>query len=168
MRGAFGYSGTCLPSIRAYLYYWYQCGWSAGTLNTGVHRLAASDLSELDVTADVSDFNRDPLDAPILLDEGRGFVFSKNKIFDATNLTRLVYSLPSSFDTFDGAGENTYALDAERGFIATKNYVYELERYEIVAPTLVTGADQLFFDAGGGLWFLSVSRGTLVRQRISR
>jgi hypothetical protein len=48
--------------------------------------------------------------------------------------------------------------------MATKNFVYELERYEIVVPTLMPDADQLFFDTSGGLWFLSVSRGVLVRQ----
>jgi streptogramin lyase len=89
-------------------------------------------------------------------------------IFDATNLTRVVYSLPSAVDTFDGAGENAFALDTERGLMATKNYVYELERYEIVVPTLETNADQLFFDASGGLWFLSVAEGELVRQLIER
>jgi hypothetical protein len=65
----------------------------------------------------------------------------RDKIFDATNLTRVVYSLPSTVDTFDGAGENAFALDTERGLMATKNYVYELERYEIVVPTLETNAD---------------------------
>jgi hypothetical protein len=159
-----GVGGLVLNQAATELYYWYQSGWSAGLLSTGVHRLRTSDLSEVDVTGDVADFNRDPLDAPVLLDETRGLVFSKNKIFDATNLTKVVYSLPSSFDVFNGAAENVYALDVERGRIATKNYVYDLVRYEIIAPTLVSYADQLFFDASGGLWFLSISKGQLVRQ----
>ena len=58
-----------LNEAKTNLYYWYQYGWSAGTLNTGVHRLSTSDLSEVDVTGEVPDFHRDPLDAPILLDE---------------------------------------------------------------------------------------------------
>jgi streptogramin lyase len=45
-----------------------------------------------------------------------------------------------------------------------KNYVYELERYDIVTPTVMADADQLFFDASGALWFLSASKGVLVRQ----
>ncbi len=118
------------------------------------------------MSGDVSDFNRDPVDAPILLDETRSLIFSKNKIFDATNLAKVVYSLPGSFDTFDGSAENAYALDSARGRMATKNYVYELDRYSIVAPTLVANADQLFFDANGALWFLSVSQGMLVQQLI--
>ena len=32
----------------------------------------------------------------------------------------------------------------------------------------MANADQLFFDAGGGLWFLSVSKGVLVQQMIER
>lgn len=163
-----GVGGLVLNEANTNLYYWYQYGWSAGSINTGVHRLLTADLSEVDVTGDVADYNRDPLDAPILLDEGRGLIFSKNKIFDATNLTRVVYSLPSSFDTFYGAGENAHALDAERGLMATKNFVYELDRYEIVASTVMANADQLFFDARGELWFLSTKEGVIMQQVIDR
>ena len=71
---------------------------------------------------------------------------------------------PQSFDILAGATENAYALDAARGRFATKNYVYEMDRYSIVAPTIAPTADQLFFDASGTLWFLSVSNGTLTSQ----
>jgi hypothetical protein len=80
--------------------------------------------------------------------------------------TRVIYSLPSSFDILDGAGENAYALDVARGRFATKNYVYELDRYSIVAPTIAPTADQIFFDASGTLWFLAVSNGSLTSQTI--
>jgi hypothetical protein len=160
-----GVGGLVLNEAATDLYYWYQYGWSAGILNTAVHRVRTSDLSELDVTDNLADYARDPLDAPILLDESRGLIFSKNKIFDATNLTKVVYSLPSAFDILEGATENVYALDSERGLIATKNHVYELGSYDIVAPTLLPKADQLFFDASGGLWYLSISKGQLLQQR---
>jgi hypothetical protein len=117
--------------------------------------------------SNVPSFTRDPLDAPLLLDETRGLVFAKNIIFDATNLTKVIYSLPSSFDSFYGAAENAYALDATNGRLATKNYVYELTRYSIVTPTLAPKADQLFFDTSGALWFLSTSGGTLSSQIVS-
>jgi hypothetical protein len=165
---AAGIGGLVLNQAGTNLYYWEQVGWSAGVLNTAVHRLSTADLSELDVTGDVADYHRDPLDAPILLDDDRGLIFSKNKIFDAANLSKVVYSLPSTFDAFDGAAENAYALDAKRGFVATKNFVYELDRYDIVASTVMANADQLFFAASGGLWFLSVSKGVLVEQLIER
>jgi hypothetical protein len=163
-----GVGGLALGSAGANIYYWYQYGWSAGVLNTHVSRLLSSDLSQIDVSAsDLSEFTRDPLDAPILLDEIHGRVFVKNKVFDSMNLTKLIFTLPSKFDTFDGAAENAYALDAAHGFLATKSYVYELGRYEIVMPTVIDAADQLFFDASGMLWFLSVSRGALFGQTVT-
>jgi hypothetical protein len=163
-----GVGGLVLDSAASNLYYWYQLGWSAGSTNTAVHRLLTSDLSEIDVTSStVASFNRDPLDAPILLDESRSLVFSKNKIFDATNLAKLVYTLPSDYDVFDGAGENAYALDSAHGLLATNNFVYELDRYSVVDATLDPSADQLFFDAQGELWSLSVSKGTLDAQIVA-
>ena len=146
-----GVGGLALNAAATDLYYWYQYGWSAGSLSTSVDRVQTSDLAMIDQSsASVPSFTRDPLDAPILLDETRGLVFVKNKVFDILNLAKVVYSLPSTFDTFDGAGENAYALDAERGWLATKNYVYDLARYDIVTPTIMPAADQLFFDASGG------------------
>jgi hypothetical protein len=163
-----GVGGLALNAATTDLYYWYQYGWSAGSLSTSVRRLQTSDLTMIDQSsANVPSFTRDPLDAPILLDESRGLVFVKNKVFDVLNLTKVVYSLPSSFDTFDGAAENAYALDVQRGRLATKNYVYDLARYDIVTPTIVPTADQLFFDASGVLWFLSVSNGALEAQVVS-
>jgi hypothetical protein len=150
------------------LYYWYQVGWSAGLLSTSVRRLLTSDLSQIDQSsANVPSFNRDPLDAPILLDETRGLIFNKDKIFDSTNLAKVVYTLPSKFDTFNGAAENAYALDPAHGFVATKNFVYELTRYDIVAPTITTTADQMFFDTSGTLWFLSIADGALEAQFVN-
>lgn len=159
-----GVGGLVSNAEGSALYYWYQYGWSAGVLSTGVHRVSPSDLREVDTTGDVADYSRNPLDAPVLLDEGRGLIFSKNKIFDATNLSKLVYSLPGASSSFDGAAENAYALDATRGRVATKNYVYELAQYHVVAPTVVADADQLFFDVDGGLWFLSTAKGQLTQQ----
>jgi hypothetical protein len=130
--------------------------------------LRTMDLAVVDETSgSVTNFNRDPLDAPILLDEGRRLVFVKNKIFDANNLTKVIYTLPSTFDTFDGAKENAYALDAQRGRLSTKGYLYDLERYDIVGTTLRPQADQIFFDKDGHLWSLTVSGGVLEQQRLA-
>jgi|GEM_PF-3469293 len=166
---AAGLGGLVFDSTATNLYYWYQYGWSAGSLNTYVRRLGATDLAQIDESAtNLPNFNRDPLGAPILLDETRGLVLVKNYIFDATNLTRVVYTLPSAYDTFDGAAENVYALDSARGLLATKNFVYDLTRYEVVTATIDPDADQLFFDKDGVLWFLSVAKGTLKAQIIKR
>jgi hypothetical protein len=156
-------------SANTSFYYWYQHGWSAGNFNTSVHRNSTASLSEADASStSIPNFHRNPLDAPILLDETRNLVFAKNKVFNALDLTQVVYTLPSYFDAFDGATENAYALDPRRGLLSTKEYVYELDRYEVVEPTLNPDADQLFFDARGRLWFLSLSRSVLDAQVVRR
>ncbi len=163
-----GVGGLAVNSAATDLYYWNQVGWSAGLLSTFVSRLLTTDLSEIDKSStSVPSFSREPLDAPLLLDETRGLVFVKNKIFDVLNLSKVIYTLPSVVDTFDGAAENAYALDATHGLLATKNFVYELSRYDIVAPTLTPTADQEFFDADGTLWFLSVADGSLQAQIVT-
>ena len=160
-----GVGGLAVNAAGTDLYYWYQYGWSAGELNTYVSRLLTSDLSQIDQSAtNLSDFDRDPLDAPLLLDEVDGYVLVKNKIFDALNLEKVVYTLPGNVETFSAADENAYALDAAHGVFATKNYVYDLSRFDILAPTDVPAADQLFFDSSGMLWMLSVSQGSLSGQ----
>ncbi len=166
---ASGVGGLVSSSTATDIYYWYQYGWGAGLISTSVRRLMAANLSKIDETSlGAAEFHRDPLDAPILLDETRGLVFAKNKIFDASNLAKVVFTLPSPVDTFAGAGENAYALDPKRGLIATKSYVYELSRYDIVVPTVVPAADQVFFDTNGALWFLSIADGALKAQVVTR
>ncbi len=79
----------------------------------------------------------------------------KNKIFDALNLTKIIYTLPGTVDTFSAAEENAYALDAAHGVFATKDYVYNLSRFDVIASTVVPAADQSFFDSSGMLWIRS-------------
>ena len=92
----------------------------------------------------------------------------KNYIFDAANLSRVVYSLPCIFNALDGAGENAYALDSAHGLLATKYFVYELSRYDLLTSTLDPDASQLFFDNDGVLWFLSLTDGSAKAQIIKR
>jgi hypothetical protein len=164
-----GVGGLALTASGTDLYYWYQYGWSAGSLNTYVSRRHTVDLSQVDRTAtSLTNFTRDPLDVPVLLDETRGLVFAKNKVFDILNLTRVLYTLPGTFDTFSGAAENAYALDSAHGLVASKNFVYSLDRYDVVAEVLVPSPDQLFFTTDGTLWSLSVSQGSLIGQSVTR
>jgi hypothetical protein len=163
-----GVGGLTLGHDGQSLYYWEQVGWSGGQLNTAVHRILTSDLSEADMThPNMSNFYTEPLSTPILLDETRGLVFVKNKVFDAKNLETLVYTLSSTYDSFDSAFENTYALDPQRGLLSTKSYVYELGHYDVVTPTLVADADQLFFDSKGKLWFFSAARSVVSAQVVT-
>jgi hypothetical protein len=163
-----GVGGLTLTAAGTDFYYWYQYGWSAGVLNTYVSRRHTVELSEVDKTAtSLTNFTRDPLDVPLLLDETRGLVFAKNKVFDILNLTRVIYTLPGTFDTFNGAAENAYALDSAHGLVASKNFVYSLDRYDVVAEVLVPAPDQLFFTIDGTLWSLSVSQGSLIGQSVT-
>jgi hypothetical protein len=137
-------------------YYWHQVGWNAGNLNTAVKRVSSTALTLIDEStiAYSENFQRDPLDTPLLLDETRKIVFAKNKIFDATDLKKVIHTLPGSYNVSGGAAENAYALDSTCGLVATRNYVYELDRYEILTHTLNSGADEMFFDSNGSLWFV--------------
>ena len=163
-----GVGGLTLSASGTEFYYWYQYGWSAGSLNTFVSRRHTADLTEVDKTStSLTNFTRDPLDCPVLLDETRGLVFAKNKVFDILNLTRVIYTLPGTFDTFNGASENAYALDSAHGLVASKAFVYSLDRYDVVAEVLVPSPDQVFFTTDGMLWSLSESQGSLIRQTVS-
>jgi hypothetical protein len=160
-----GVGGLAVNAAGTDLYYWYQYGWTAGSLNTDVARLLTSNLSQIDESAtSLNDFDRDPVDAPLLLDEVDGYVLVKNKIFDALNLEKVIYTLPGTVETYSPAQENAYALDVAHGVFATKDYVYNLSRFDVVAPTIVPTADQQFFDKDGTLWMLSIAQGTLSGQ----
>ncbi|HEY6727117.1 MAG TPA: hypothetical protein VI197_23950 [Polyangiaceae bacterium] len=110
-------------------------------------------------------------DDTVLVDEPQLLefrLFVKNKVFDAENLATVRYTLPSIYDPFDGASENVYAIDLDHELMATKNYVYHLDRYDVVAPTLRLDPDQVFFDVDGALWLLSASRHKLEKQEVRR
>ena len=71
-------------------------------------------------------------------------------------------------NALDWAGENAYALDSAHGLLATKYFVYELSRYDLLTSKLDPDASQLFFDNDGVLWFLSLTDGSLNAQIIKR
>jgi DNA-binding beta-propeller fold protein YncE len=150
------------------LYFWDQEGWGAGKLISYVNRLRLSDFSGLDQSAtDLTDFNREPVEAPLLLDEVDGYVLVKNKIFDRFNLTKVIYTLPGVPKYYSAAPENAFALDATHGRLATKDYVYNLHGFAILGPTDIADSDQEFFDSDGTLWMLSSARGALYGQSLS-
>jgi hypothetical protein len=90
-----------------------------------------------------------------------------NRVFDATNLSKLIYTLPGTGMNTLEASENAYAVDPARGLLATRNFVYELSRYDVVVPTLTATADQMFFDRDGLLWYLVTAEGALKAQSIA-
>lgn len=159
-----GVGSLVLNQANTDLYYWRQIAWDSSNYTTAVRRVLTTNLGEVDATNYISWWSRNPVDAPILLDETRGLIFSKNRVFGTSDLTTLLYTLPGGGESYDGSRENAYALDAERGHLATKDFVYNLDGYEPIAMTAVENPDQLFFGADGTLWFLSVSQGALLQQ----
>lgn len=164
-----GVGALALSASEKDVYYWYQYGWQAGTLNTAVHRLRSADLAIVDETTpeNAPDFRRDPIDTPLLLDEKRGLVLAKNQVFDLSNLSQRVFTLPGKINQLAGPEENIYALDINAGLIATHAYIYELQSHEIISPTLTRSADQMFFDRDGLLWFLTASASALEAQQVA-
>ena len=160
-------NGLAVNAAGTDLYAWYQRYQTP--VGVYVSRTRVSDLAQLDVSSmTVPNFGSAPADAPLLLDESRGYVFVKDKVFDASRLGNVTYTLPGNYDTLGGPQEVAYALNASDGFFATKNFVYELGRFDPVAATLVPSSDQLFFDNAGKLWMLSTAQATLTAQRVHR
>jgi hypothetical protein len=160
-------NGLAVNAAGTDLYAWYQ----RYKTPTGVYvsRSRVSDLAQLDVSSmTLPNFGSAPSDAPLLLDESRGYVFVKDRVFDASHLTNVTYTLPGTYDTLSGPQEVAYALNASGGFLATKNFVYELSRFDAVAATIVPASDQLFFDSAGKLWMLSTAQATLTAQLVHR
>ncbi|HEX9619212.1 MAG TPA: hypothetical protein VF989_03690, partial [Polyangiaceae bacterium] len=165
-----GVGDFVLSADETELYYWYQYGWGAGLAGTAVYRVETGTWSLLDETLiDYQDaFYRDPLDTPILFDESSLLLLAKNRVFDAFNLTKVLFTFTSDGDdVFDGAVQNAYAADFAATVMASKTQVFSLTDYAAVEPVAASGADQLFFDKNGRLYALVVNRGALVYQDIA-
>jgi hypothetical protein len=149
------------------LYYWYQYGWSAGSAGSDVHRLWLADLSELDASnLGYPNFYRDPLDAPILWDHERSYIFAKDRVFNAENLQQVVYSFPDASPNDIAASESAYALDEKRGRVATRNNVYSLDNFNSIAAVDHPDAAQYFFDKHGRLRQLLTGQNRLACQTL--
>jgi len=73
------------------LYRWRQYGWGAGNVNSWVTRYDA--LTNVNLTPLEDSFvswRRDPYDTPILLDAAERWVFNKQQMFAATNVSVLL------------------------------------------------------------------------------
>jgi hypothetical protein len=158
-----------LSADESELYYWYQFGWSAGSVATSVTRVRISDWSTADQTtlAYPADFYRDPLDAPVLWDPGRNLIFSKNRVFEADNLAHVVFTFADPNDSiFSGAVQNSYALDTVHGRFATRRNVYAEDTLNEVAANAQSTANQYFFDSAGSLRALVTATNRLECQTL--
>jgi alpha-tubulin suppressor-like RCC1 family protein len=88
---SYGAGGMVLNRSGNNLYIWQQYGWGAGNVNSWVTRFDTStngDLTPLENS--FTSWRRDPLDTPLFLDGAERWVFNKQQMFAATNVSILV------------------------------------------------------------------------------
>ena len=89
--GDFGAGGMALNRAGTALYAWRQYGWGAGNVNSWVTRYGVSSGGSLTALEDsFTSWRRDPLDTPVFLDAAERWVFNKQQMFVATNVTVLL------------------------------------------------------------------------------
>ncbi|PYK58675.1 MAG: hypothetical protein DME21_15185, partial [Verrucomicrobia bacterium] len=89
--GSHGAGAILLNRTGNNLYIWNQYGWSAGNVNAWVTRFdvsAGGNLTALENS--FTSWRRDPLDTPLFLDGAERWVFNKQQMFAATNVSVLV------------------------------------------------------------------------------
>jgi hypothetical protein len=135
------------------VYVWKQVGWHAGNASCDVIRYQNNDIedtgfySEIDRSAtQYPDFRRDPLDAPIFLDETSEIVIHKRYVFDSLDLLTVIHDF--------GEDEVVYALDFTNRRAATKNRIYSLDNYTVITPNPISSNDGMFFDAEGDFYII--------------
>ncbi|HEY0549284.1 MAG TPA: hypothetical protein VGF13_06745, partial [Verrucomicrobiae bacterium] len=86
-----GAGGIVLNRNGNNLYMWHQYGWSAGSGNAWVSRVDVSPSGVLvPLESSTVPTGRDPFDTPLFLDAGERWVFNKQHMFMATNVSILV------------------------------------------------------------------------------
>lgn len=86
-----GAGGMALTRSGNTLYTWAQYGWGAGNVNSWVTRYDASNFGSLtQLEQSFTSWRRDPLDTPVFLDAAERWVFNKQQMFSATNVSVLL------------------------------------------------------------------------------
>lgn len=86
-----GAGGMALTRSGNTLYTWAQYGWGAGNVNSWVTRYDASSFGSLtQLEQSFTSWRRDPLDTPVFLDAAERWVFNKQQMFAATNVSVLL------------------------------------------------------------------------------
>lgn len=98
-----GVGGVTSTRDGSFLYVWRQFGWSAGMLNSYVTRLDASGSVPVALENSFSSWRRDPFDTPLLLDAGERWLFNKQQMFDARDVSKLIQQF----------SENLYAISLD-------------------------------------------------------
>jgi hypothetical protein len=86
-----GAGGMALTRSGNALYTWAQYGWGAGNVNSWVQRYDASNFGTLTaLEQSFTSWRRDPLNTPVFLDAAERWVFNKEQMFAATNVSVLL------------------------------------------------------------------------------
>jgi alpha-tubulin suppressor-like RCC1 family protein len=86
-----GAGGIVLNRSGNQLYTWAQYGWSAGNVNSWVTRFDVSADGTLNpLETSFTSWRRDPFDTPLFLDGAERWVFNKQQMFAATNVSVLI------------------------------------------------------------------------------
>jgi hypothetical protein len=89
--GSHGAGAILLNRAGTNLYIWNQYGWGAGNVNAWVTRFDVSTNGNLTGRENsFTSWRRDPLDTPLFLDGAERWVFNKQQMFAATNVSVLV------------------------------------------------------------------------------
>jgi len=107
-----GVGGLAIRREGIDLYAWRQYGWGAGNVNSYVTHLDVSGVTPVARESSFSSWRRDPLDTPILFDAAERWVFNKQQMFDARDVSVVVNQFT----------ENVYAvsLDGSVAFGSTR------------------------------------------------
>lgn len=141
-----GVGEMAFTSDNSKFYYWYQYGWDAGFAGSDVHAYSIDGTTFTSVGQSqigYPDFERDPLDTPVLLLEEQGWLIAKNKILNMSDLT-LANELP----------EPIYAVDASGGVLVGKSGMYDLNTLQQIETLTLGSATEIFFDRNGILHYI--------------
>ncbi|MDB6124854.1 MAG: hypothetical protein JWQ71_3847 [Pedosphaera sp.] len=98
------------------LYRWRQYGWGAGNVNSWVTRYSTTNnLTALEDS--FTSWRRDPFDTPIFLDAAERWVFNKQQMFAATNVSVLLTSFT----------DNIYAISIDGSLAFGPTQVYNTQ-----------------------------------------
>jgi len=87
----FGAGGMALNRSGTSLYAWRQYGWGAGNVNSWVSHYSVTNGGSLIPLEDsFTSWRRDPFDTPVFLDAAERWVFNKEQMFSATNVSVLL------------------------------------------------------------------------------
>ena len=86
-----GAGGMAMTRSGKTFYTWAQYGWGAGNVNSWVQRYDSSNFGTLTpLEQSFTSWRRDPLNTPLFLDGAERWVFNKEQMFEATNVSVLL------------------------------------------------------------------------------